>query len=67
MNYTYIKTKQTVIATDEKGNDTVLTIANLPSMKTSATAKITNAENYQAMIDGAIAFTTEPAPVTPTV
>ena len=62
MKYTYIKTKQTVIATDEKGVDTVLSIANLASSKKSADARIVNAQDYSAMIDGAIAFT---APVEP--
>jgi len=67
MNYTYIKTKQTVVATDEKGNDTVFTISELPQIKKVALLQQTNAQNRIDLIDGAIAFTTEPAPVTPTV
>lgn len=64
MTYTYIKTKQTVIATDENGNDTVFNISELPNLKRIASLQEANAKSRIDLIDAVIAFSTES--VTPT-
>jgi len=58
MTYTYTKTQQIVIATDENGKETALYIRGLANQKERADIDVTTATDRKTMIDGAIAFTT---------